>query len=95
MISKEEFVRYIEIYKQFEDTLNKLDELHVSLWEDESVGRFCVAYVSALCQLTNVRIDSKCNNDIETYLYENREWNTPEELYDWIQSYQTKEEKGH
>ena len=88
MINKQDFVRYVEIFDNFEEYLKKLDAVNVKLWEEPSCGWFRDAYVAAICQLIDVEIDLKYENALEQYLFDDKEFRTrtPEEFYDWLTS---------
>lgn len=84
MIDKIDFVRYVEIYQDFEKYLNELADVKVNVWKDDRCGWFRDAYVALVCHAMDISIDDKYPNDIEMYLFENRCFDSPGALYDWL-----------
>ena len=85
MLTKEEFCKYVNTYKEFQDYIDKLDKLNIKLWETEVVGRYIDNYVTMVSKLMDCAPDEKNGTVVENFLfnyeYENRDL---EEFYDEV-----------
>lgn len=84
MIDKQDFVRYVEIYRDFENYLDKLANMHINIYRDSSCDCLKDAYVALLCQVMDVYVDDKYPNELESYLFERRESKSPGEFYNQL-----------
>ena len=87
MINKETFVERVMCYKNFNDYIDKLADLGVNIWEQDSFGWFNDSYVEMLCDSVDLPRDGVVNNAVEELLYEELNCATEEyvgAVYDFV-----------
>lgn len=73
MISKEEFVDYINTFKEMWDEQNRLSEVikYFNIFESfPAFSSLCDKYIRMISQLMHQPLDTKDGNDIEYFIYE-------------------------
>jgi len=82
MLTREEFKRSVEAYEDFENYLDKLAELQINIWENDSVGCFMDQYMSLLCKTMGQKLDHIILNDLEEFVYNNFSSENIDAIYD-------------
>jgi len=82
MLTREEFKRSVEAYEDFENYLDKLAELQINIWENDSVGWFRDQYMTLLCKAMEQELDNIYLNDLEEFVYNNFSSENIDTVYD-------------
>ena len=83
MLSKEQFCKYVDTYREYQRYLDELDAYFVKLWEHDSVGKFTEYYVAMISDLMGCTPDEINGTVVENFLFDSAytEEDT-EEFYD-------------
>ena len=70
LISKDEFVEAIEVYKNFDELEMKLYDLGIDILEQEAIQQLQYKYVDLLNLLMNQKRKDLQNTDLEYFIYD-------------------------
>ena len=83
MISKEKFIEFINVWKNFDTYLDELGELHINIWEDDRCGYFRDKYMELFCLAVGIDIGDTFN-DLENYVYGYSDFKDIDEFYNHL-----------
>lgn len=89
MITKEEFVKSIELFKQYEDFEQKMYDLGINLIDVEPLSRFCAQYTKLLSEAAG-----DTANWTDWWIWETQ-YGTNEEFCEYWLKGEDLEEPGH
>lgn len=83
MLSKEQFCKYVDTYREYQKYLDELDAYFVKIWEHDSVGKLTEYYVAMISDLMGCAPDKLNGTVVENFLFDSTytEEDT-EEFYD-------------
>ena len=104
---REDFKKYVETLISFDRYLDQLDNLNISIWEQEETGNFVSRYIELIEAVFDIP-RNEYGSDLSFWLYEtdcgkaDNAWieydnevhyiRNLDELYDWLQFAKTIEE---
>jgi len=109
-MTREKFKTYMQTLMNFEDWIDSLDKLGISVWESDPVAEIQIAYLDMLRDMFEPFLNVKFDSDISYFLYECERGtiddphiefqgkkyplSTLDELYDWLEVYREYKESN-